>query len=862
MSDQMERARSALYCLDPNCDRDTWVKYAMCLKHEFGEAGFDLWDEWSSQSDKYSASTARSTWKSIRADGKRTIGSLFFDAKERGWKNEDKRKMPNNAEIEARKAAAAARAEQAAKEEAEAHAKSAAWAQRLWDAAQPCESHPYLERKGVAAYGLRIGAWERIDPDTGELVVVAKNALLVPICDRQRKLWSLQGIFVDPNAKKMYLKGGAKLGHFHVIGKPQKRDERLVFILAEGYATGASVHAATGHMVLVCFDVANLMSVAKALREKQPEAWIVLAADNDTETEGNPGVTAACKAAKEVGGLVAVPPPGDFNDLQLAEGPEAVTLRIEAAFATHRELTHVLLVPTHDEELSLSDCLEKLGAAGVGQRSDGVSSHEWQTPAVEGRDDERRRRQQEENKALQMSNVGAMVPKNLSVDDMLRLCVYIAKRKTVAFVTEERSQFLSLDEFRALTVGSETEVEVMNGGRLVKKMRPNVDLWQTHPNRLDAMTRTFYPGRDRITSDPQGLRAVNTWRPIKRWPATLDVGPFLEQVAYLFPDPLEREVFLDWLAHIEQKPGELPHYGWLHIATNTGTGRNWLASLLARIFRPYVAPNVDLAALLESQFNGELGGRVLAIVDEVQEGAMEGGYRLAERLKSMVNAEMRVINEKYGLQYQEVNVVRWLVFSNHKNALPLGDSDRRFRVVLHHAPPRPVDTYEKLYALLDDLEFINAVGVFLRGRDISGFKPGERPPMNADKQAAINASKSTFTQNAEEIVAVWPSDVITNFDVIELLQGSTDKKEFTPAMRRAMEEAGAQSWHYGKSRKIKICDSAHRAWVLRNHETWLAATPDVVRQEILRAKAHFNLPASVELAAATERKACPDGPPI
>lgn len=323
--EDIERARSALSHLDPDCDRDTWVKYGMCVKHEFGEDGLELWDSWSSEGTKYSPSAVRSAWKSMHAEGKRTIASLFYAAKQKGWQDTKTYKKPTKAEIEARKAAAAARAELAAKEEAEAHASAAAWAQRLWDQGVPCESHPYLERKGVAAHGLRVGRWERVDEDTGEVITVAYNALLIPICDRQRNLWSLQAIFVDPSAKKLYLKGGAKSGHFFAIGKPQKRDDRAVFILAEGYATGASVHAGTGHMVLVCFDKSNLLAVAQSLREKQPDAWIVFAADNDTETEGNPGVTFARKAAVAVGGLVAVPPPGDFNDLQLAEGLEAVS---------------------------------------------------------------------------------------------------------------------------------------------------------------------------------------------------------------------------------------------------------------------------------------------------------------------------------------------------------------------------------------------------------------------------------------------------------------------------------------------------------------------------------------------------------
>ena len=101
-------------------------------------------------------------------------------------------------------------------------------------------------------------------------------------------------------------------------------------------------------MVLVCFDKSGLMPVARSLRERQPDALIVIAADNDTHTEGNPGLTAARKVAEEVGGLVAVPPPGDFNDLQLAEGLESVASHILEAF---QPVTQTDLHPKGDSAL-------------------------------------------------------------------------------------------------------------------------------------------------------------------------------------------------------------------------------------------------------------------------------------------------------------------------------------------------------------------------------------------------------------------------------------------------------------------------------------------------------------------------------
>lgn len=83
---------------------------------------------------------------------------------------------------------------------------------------------------------------------------------------------------------------------------------------------------------MVACSVGNLRAVAEALRGQRPEARIVIAADDDWQTDGNPGATKACEAAAAVDGIVVVPPfPGervenqtDFNDLAVYHGPELV----------------------------------------------------------------------------------------------------------------------------------------------------------------------------------------------------------------------------------------------------------------------------------------------------------------------------------------------------------------------------------------------------------------------------------------------------------------------------------------------------------------------------------------------------------
>lgn len=184
-------------------------------------------------------------------------------------------------------------------------------ANAMWAAAIPAATHAYLLRKQVKACGLRIGQWNKTDPDTGELITL-ENVLYVPMRDSAGKLHSLQGITKD--GEKLFLPGGRVKGCYHSIGRPGPR-----LFIAEGYATAATVHEATGHAVAVAFNAGNLEAVARALRAKYPDMPMVIAADDDWKTKDprtgqpmNPGVTAARTAASAVRGLVAIP---DFSGL-------------------------------------------------------------------------------------------------------------------------------------------------------------------------------------------------------------------------------------------------------------------------------------------------------------------------------------------------------------------------------------------------------------------------------------------------------------------------------------------------------------------------------------------------------------------
>ncbi len=202
-------------------------------------------------------------------------------------------------------------------------------AARVIARATPATGHGYLTAKGIQPHGALID---------GEL-------LILPMRDTNGVLHSLQRI--AESGDKRFLSGGRVTGCFYQIGALTDS-----LIVCEGFATGASIREATGASVAVAFNASNLQPVAMAFRAKYPGLKIVIASDDDSKTEGNPGLTKATEAAQAVNGRLATPifldagSGSDFNDLHRIAGAGAVKECIERALNDSKPWPNPAPLPT------------------------------------------------------------------------------------------------------------------------------------------------------------------------------------------------------------------------------------------------------------------------------------------------------------------------------------------------------------------------------------------------------------------------------------------------------------------------------------------------------------------------------------
>lgn len=315
-----ERARDALHSIPPDLARDDWVKAGMAA--QAAGLDFDAFNDWSAGAGNYDAAAARDTWRSFKPGKGVGAGTLFKLAAENGWRMGEGKPQ--------RQAPAQTRPAQPPRQPAPGMSPADVWGRCEAATAQ----HPYIVAKraaGVPLAGLRVlptGDGLRIggEPMAGGLVV--------PVIRPDGSISSLQFIALPDVAAR--LKARSKPGKLNLPGASVEGWFTVgdvapggVAYVCEGIGAAWSCWQATGCAAVVAFGAGNMGKVAKALRQQDPSAKLVIVPDTGKESDAE-------KIAAEVGAAVAAMPTGeannfDANDLMQRDGGDVLAALLESA---------------------------------------------------------------------------------------------------------------------------------------------------------------------------------------------------------------------------------------------------------------------------------------------------------------------------------------------------------------------------------------------------------------------------------------------------------------------------------------------------------------------------------------------------
>lgn len=299
--EEIERARSALFFLDPGIDRASWVRVGMAAK----AAGLpcDDFTEWSERADNFGGGKdCRDVWNSFKAGGI-GAGTLFQMARDAGWR--DERAQASQTATRAVTARQTTKAEKPRGPTAEA----------VWAACEAAtDAHPYIRAKDGSADGLRV-----YPSSAPPLVIAGQNcaaALVVPVRTLSGELVSLQ--FIPPAGKKLNLPGHEMRGVF-IVGELQP-DGRAY--LVEGVGQAWAVWKATGAAAVCVFGAGQMRARADELRKAYPALRMVLVPDRSKEAD-------AARIAADCGAQVvnlpeSMPNNADANDYAREHGHDGL----------------------------------------------------------------------------------------------------------------------------------------------------------------------------------------------------------------------------------------------------------------------------------------------------------------------------------------------------------------------------------------------------------------------------------------------------------------------------------------------------------------------------------------------------------
>jgi len=537
------------------------------------------------------------------------------------------------------------------------------------------------------------------------------EAAMVPMLDTAGRVHGIQFIFDSVKHKaeikklgrnKTYWPSGlSKKGHFHLIGGSPVD----LILIAEGYATAASLYEATGIPTVVAFDANNLLPVGEAIRKRYKSVKIIFCADDDAFSK-----CMGCKKSVNV---------NDSQQCPHCNQPhKRKNTGVETAGLAAMQLGAYSIKPIFQDETARFKhyCSNKGKLTDYNDlhNIDGLHTVRVQIEAVI-----------ESNGLRRQVSKGLAETKQRDGDDNQLTPIANAEELLGRFALVFASGGMAFD-------GKEHILMNLSDVRDTCQNRETFKYWSESPERI--IVRPENVGFDPTEKDKK--ISCNLWG---GWPTLAKKGNCersLELLDYLCGKEGQEmyQWVLKWLAYPIQHPGAKMK-STIVVHGPQGAGKNLIFEMIMSMYGRY-GRTIDQSAI-EDKFNDWASAKLFLIADEVV--ARSDLYHVKNKLKAFITGDWIRINPKNTAARDEKNHVNMVFLSNEGMPVALEDDDRRHAVIW--TPPKLSQEFYTDVAEEIKNGGIEALHHHLLNLPLGGFDTHSKPPMNQAKQDLIELGR-------------------------------------------------------------------------------------------------------------------------
>lgn len=318
------------------------------------------------------------------------------------------------------------------------------------------------------------------------------------------------------------------------------------------------------------------------------------------------------------------------------------------------------------------------------------------------------------------------------------------KKQNLEWVQANWVWIVSAERFMRLSDGAMWNVKQFDSyyNNLTDKTSMSNSLFKT--DGIRKVERYVYrPGRPVMID--QG-RLVNLWRPAKIIPKQGDTTIWNEHIDYLFgldaqgnrrnADDVDQ--VLNWMAWVYQNISKKPNHGLLIVGKETGTGKSFVARVMEQLIGPDNTQRPKNSSL-KGDFNAWANSCKLCIIEELMQ---IGRREVANELRDTITESTIEVNIKNITAQKIENYMAMMAITNHRDAMPMEETERRWLVIETPAMRKDGDYYDRLWPLLDNPEALAAIAFELKQRDLKGYNAQLSPTETAARTQMIEMSRS------------------------------------------------------------------------------------------------------------------------